>query len=428
MRQGMFALTIISFMAALLALATTASAGQSGVPSFDKGGHSVQLGPRPYFLVEDMDEGALKAELQSCAKGPFKKSDFSIGHRGAALQFPEHTKESYVAAARMGAGIVECDVTFTSDKELVCRHSQADLATTTNILVTPLASTCIEPFSPAEFDVDGNRTKAASATCRTSEITLDEFKSLKGKMDAADRDATTPEQFLGGTADFRTDLYAANGTLMSHAESIELFRKLGVKFTPELKSPSVTMPFFGFTQEAYAQKMIDEYKAAGIPPEDVWAQSFNLADVEYWIASAPDFGNQAVWLDGRYGSIPPIDPDDPASFDPTMDELAAAGVNIIAPPMWMLVTLDGDRIVPSAYTNAAKAAGLDIITWTLERSGVLTGGTGGGFYYQSTASITDNDGDTMRMLDVLARDVGVLGVFSDWPATVTYYANCMGIK
>ncbi|MBE9552246.1 MAG: glycerophosphodiester phosphodiesterase [Proteobacteria bacterium] len=430
MRQGMFALTVIGFTVALSALATTVSAGQpEAAQSFDKGqGHSVQLGPRPFFLVEDMDEGELKAALQQCAKGPFRKSDFSIGHRGAAMQFPEHTKESYVAAARMGAGIVECDVTFTSDKELVCRHSQADLATTTNILVTPLAATCVEPFSPAEFDADGNRTKAASATCRTSEITLEEFKSLKGKMDAADRDATTPEQFLGGTADFRTDLYAADGTLMSHAESIELFRELGVKFTPELKSPSVTMPFFGFTQEDYAQKMIDEYTDAGIPPEDVWAQSFSLADVEYWIANTPKFGNQAVWLDGRYGNTPPIDPDDPATFDPTMDELAAVGVNIIAPPMWMLVTLDGDQIVPSAYTNAAKAAGLDIITWTLERSGVLTGGTGGGFYYQSTASITDNDGDAMTMLDVLAQDVGVLGVFSDWPATVTYYANCMNLK
>jgi glycerophosphoryl diester phosphodiesterase len=28
-------------------------------------------------------------------------------------------------------------------------------------------------------------------------------------------------------------------------------------------------------------------------------------------------------------------------------------------------------------------------------------------------------------LDVLARGVGVRGVFSDWPATTTYYANCM---
>jgi glycerophosphoryl diester phosphodiesterase len=29
--------------------------------------------------------------------------------------------------------------------------------------------------------------------------------------------------------------------------------------------------------------------------------------------------------------------------------------------------------------------------------------------------------------EYLVQDVGVVGVFSDWPATVTYYANCMGI-
>ena len=65
---------------------------------------NVQVGPRPYFLVEDMDPGALKATLKQCNEKPLRKTDFSIGHRGAALQFPEHTKESYEAAARMGAG------------------------------------------------------------------------------------------------------------------------------------------------------------------------------------------------------------------------------------------------------------------------------------------------------------------------------------
>jgi len=29
---------------------------------------------------------------------------------------------------------------------------------------------------------------------------------------------------------------------------------------------------------------------------------------------------------------------------------------------------------------------------------------------------------------VLARKVGILGIFSDWPATVTNHANCMGLK
>jgi glycerophosphoryl diester phosphodiesterase len=31
----------------------------------------------------------------------------------------------------------------------------------------------------------------------------------------------------------------------------------------------------------------------------------------------------------------------------------------------------------------------------------------------------------MRVLDVLVREAGVIGVFSDWPATTTFYANCV---
>jgi glycerophosphoryl diester phosphodiesterase len=244
----------------------------------DRGGYgkqeqTVQLGPRPFFLVEDMQDSRLKRKLQSCSAGPFRKSSFSIGHRGAALQFPEHTKESYEAGALMGAGILECDVTFTKDLELVCRHAQNDLQTTTNILVTPLASQCFRPFTPAVIAADGTLVTPATAECRTSDITLAEFKTLTGKMDAFNPRASTPQEFLGGTANFRTDLYAGptSGHLLTHRESIALFKKLGVQMTPELKSPSVPMPFNGFTQEQYAQKMIDEYKASGVSPTRVAA-------------------------------------------------------------------------------------------------------------------------------------------------------------
>ncbi|MCB1934722.1 MAG: hypothetical protein KDF59_02150, partial [Nitrosomonas sp.] len=95
--------------------------------------------------ISSMHQSLLKDRLLHCMNSlddPFKPSDFSIGHRGAPRFFPEHTLESYQAAAQMGAGIIECDVTFTRDKELVCRHSQCDLHTTTNILKTALAEKC----------------------------------------------------------------------------------------------------------------------------------------------------------------------------------------------------------------------------------------------------------------------------------------------
>ncbi|WP_299041315.1 glycerophosphodiester phosphodiesterase family protein [uncultured Tateyamaria sp.] len=379
---------------------------------------TVDYGPRPAYLIDKLPEGALKSKLQSCEGQTPAKSDFSIGHRGAPMMFPEHTVESNVAAARMGAGILECDVTFTEDHELVCRHAQNDLHTTTNILLTDLADTCITPFSPASGDTD------AAAECRTSELTLAEFETLTPKMDSADKTATTPEAYQGGIAGWRTDLYTDGAQLMTHAESIALFKSLGAKFTPELKSPSVDMPHNGFSQADYAQKLIDEYKAAGIPASDVWAQSFNLEDVLYWIENEPEFGAQAVYLDDSY-NIDGFDFNDPATYPDSMTSLYERGVRYIAPPMWMLVTMENGQIVPSAYAKEAKTAGLNIITWTLERSGPLGGG--GGWYFQSITDATTHDGVYYELLDVLAQDVGVVGVFSDWPATVTYYANCMGL-
>lgn len=381
---------------------------------------TVQLGPRPFYLVEDMDEGPLKRRLQRCTEFDAHPSDFSIGHRGAPMQFPEHTRESYVAAARMGAGILECDVTFTKDRELVCRHSQCDLHTTTNILATDLAAKCSEPFTPYDPETD----TPASAKCCTSDITLAEFKTLNGKMDAANKNALTVAEYLNGTAAWRTDLYATKGTLMTHAESIELFKRLGTKMTPELKSPSVEMPYEGtYRQADYAQQLIQEYKDAGVDASQVWAQSFNLDDVLYWINNEPTFGEQAVYLDSRVYA-PDLDDAGRAAIINGMMSLHEQGVKIIAPPMWALLDVGAnDTMVPSQYAISAKMAGLDIITWTLERSGPLA--NGGGWYHQTTTPLINNDGDTFKVLDVLARDVGVLGVFSDWPATTTFYANCV---
>jgi glycerophosphoryl diester phosphodiesterase len=158
-------------------------------------------------------------------------------------------------------------------------------------------------------------------------------------MDASNPEATTVAEYLGGTPNFRTDLYASCGTVLSHRESIELLRDLGVKFTPELKAASVTMPYQGdFTQEAYAQKMLDEYKALRVSPSQVFAQSFNLNDVLYWLAKEPRFARQALYLDDRVDAA--------GGYDIAvagMPALAAAGVKIVAPPMWALVKLDANK-------------------------------------------------------------------------------------
>lgn len=382
-----------------------------------------QIGPRPFYLVDKMKDGPLKQRLSQCT-GPFHKTDFSVGHRGAALQFPEHSRESYMAAARMGAGVIECDVTFTKDRQLVCRHSQCDLHTTTNILSVPaLASKCSQGFSPA----DPAAGKKASAKCCTSDITLAEFKSLTAKMDGFNPDARTPEEYQNGTPRWRTDLYANSGTLMTHDESIALIKSLGAKFTPELKAAEVPMPFDGdYTQEKYATQMLEAYKTAGIPASDVFAQSFSLADILFWVKTAPDFAAQAVYLEDRYEKRG-LDPAKPETWKPSMTELKAQGVTILGPPIYAMLALNAKgEIVPSEYAKAAKSAGLDLIGWSLERDGPLN--KGGGFYHSTVKAAIDRDGDTLTVLDVLAKQVGVRAMFSDWPGTTTFYASCIGMK
>ncbi|KAF1927794.1 glycerophosphoryl diester phosphodiesterase family protein [Didymella exigua CBS 183.55] len=379
---------------------------------------NVQVGDRPYFLIDDMDEGSLKDKLESCSEGPFAPSDFVFAHRGASLQYPEHTYAAYSAARRQGAGVIECDVAFTKDKQLVCRHAQCDLHTTTNILNTTLASKCTTPFTPA------NSTALASAKCCTSDLTLAEYQTLCGKQDGFNPNGTTVKQYMDGTPYFRTDLYSSGcPKIVTLDEYIDIVDGWNLKFTAELKTPEVPMPFDGYTQEQYAQDMIDAFKSKGIAPERVWPQSFLPSDIFYWIDNEPEFGKQAVYLDERV--------DTPAGYEnatASLPALAARGVKIMAPAMFALTKVDNatGQIVPSEYAIAAKENNLEIVAWSFERSGWLQIG-GGGYYYDYVKSVINKDGDMYTVLDVLARQVGIKAMFSDWPATVTYYASCFGL-
>jgi glycerophosphoryl diester phosphodiesterase len=413
-------------LAAMLVLSTSATfaAGGGHDDDHDQPDHggrlNVQVGVRPFYLVEGMEDGALKDRLQQCKAGPFYPTRFSISHRGAPLEFPEHSRESYAAAHRMGAGIIECDVTFTRDGELVCRHSECDLHTTTNIVATPLNNACTVPWTRG----------GPAPKCCTSDITLSEFKSLRAKMDASNPAATTAEGYLGGTAAWRTDLYTGRpaGNVVTLKEHIELIKQWGVGQTPELKAgdPARIQAVFG-GQAQYAQKMIDIYKAAGVDPRKVWAQSFNLDDVLYWIHKEPAFGRQAVYLDSV---DPTANPPIPRQTNAQLAALKASGVQIFAPPIQALLAVDATgQVTPSQYALDINAAGLKIISWSFERVDLTKGAAGKGSYYgfDPTGAAIRRDSDMYKALDVLAKQVKLIGLFSDWPGTVTYYANCMGL-
>jgi glycerophosphoryl diester phosphodiesterase len=181
-------------------------------------------------------------------------------------------------------------------------------------------------------------------------------------------------------------------------------------------------------QAQYAQKMIDTFKSLGVNPRDVWPQSFNREDVLYWIRHEPRFGRQAVYLDDI---DPTASPPVPRISLTELRELRRQGVQIIAPPMPALLDVDPTgEVIPSQYAREIRSLGFEIITWTFERADLRRGASQGGFYYSfdPEGRAIRKDSDMYKALDVLAKKVQVLGVFSDWPATVTYYANCMDLK
>lgn len=386
----------------------------------------VSLGPRPYYLVHNVSAGPLKDKLVSCENKPVGIQSFSIGHRGGGtLQIPEETVESTLAGARMGAGILECDIAFTADRGLVCRHSLCDLHTTTDILLRPeLAAKCTKPFTPA------NATAKADALCCTSDITTKEFLSLCGKMDGFNASATNVKDYQRGIPSWRTELYDTCAQVLTYPDWIDLVDSLPGhrNFTPELKTPpaQVPLPFKGYTQAQYARDAIKVFIDKGIDPSRVWMQSFTPADIYLWLNEFPKFGKQAVFLDE--------DGDAPGNFTVAVNRLGAlkaSGVNIIAPPINYLLTVGGpnnDTIIPSSYATTANKVGLDIIAWSFERSGPLSlVAANDEYYYSSIAPVTYYDGQAYTVIDVLAREIGIIGLFSDWSSTVTYYANCFDL-
>jgi glycerophosphoryl diester phosphodiesterase len=411
-RSCSIALTVIgiAFWAGLPRTVEAAPAAPTPAPS-----------DRITWLVERLTDAPLRARLSACLDGqPTVASAFSIGHRGASLHYPEHTRESYLEAARQGAGIIECDVTFTRDGTLICRHDQCDLHRTTNILETALADRCARPFTPAD-PLSGT---PASALCCAGDLAAAEFLSLCGRHDRVDPGATSLAAYLAPGVPDQDLVGTGCPALMTHSDSIALFRALGAGMIPELKVPQDRAIFTdNFTLTDFAREMVEAYRAAGIPPTQVWLQSFALDIVEYWLQAFPEFAAQVVWLDGRYAD-PGFDPAEPATWSPSMAELRAMGLHYLAPPIPLLLTLADGAITISAYAQAARGAGLALVPWTLERPGTI--GTDGGFYLHPVRAALHDEGDVFKVLHSLAHEAGVVGVFSDWPATTTFYANCLG--
>ena len=181
------------------------------------------------------------------------------------------------------------------------------------------------------------------------------------------------------------------------------------------------------TLELYARDFVETSIKKDINPERVWMQSFNPPDIFQWLKEYPAFGRQAVYLDESGDT-----PENYTAAVALLPSLKKKGVNIISPPINYLLQEAGPNdqiIVPAPDAIAAKRVGLDIITWTFESSGPLAGvKVDEDYYYTSIQNATHTDGQLYEVLNILAQEAGIKGIFSDWSAMVTYYANWFGLS
>lgn len=63
---------------------------------------ATELGPRPAWLVGQMEDGPLKEKLEACLGQPAKPTLFSIAHRGAPSSSP-NTRKKAIARPRRWA-------------------------------------------------------------------------------------------------------------------------------------------------------------------------------------------------------------------------------------------------------------------------------------------------------------------------------------
>ena len=233
----------------------------------------------------------------------------------------------------------------------------------------------------------------------------------------------TAEDYASRMPGVRIDLYSHDcPCVQSHADFVRRVYANGGGFVPEAK-----MLDWEFSSEeggrwSFMDRILADYD--GIHPSRVHFQGFDWEDV-YCVANGTAFGANAFALDGDYGRM--------ASYSEGqlrmhLQPLVDNGVGMVAPTMFALLDVDGHtgNIVPSAYATVARDMGLDIVAWMFERSEVPLS-RGGGFYYSKLVGAVRTESDMIKVLDVLYEDVGIKGIFTNWPSVVTFYANCKGI-
>jgi glycerophosphoryl diester phosphodiesterase len=307
-----------------------------------------------------------------------------IGHRGASGYLPEHTLESYAQAIALGADLIEPDLVSTSDGVLIARH-EPWLSGTTDIAEHPQFAHC-----KTLRVVDGDEVD----DWFSGDFTLAEIKTLRAHQPFAMRDQSYNGMFEIPTFD---ELIA-----LAKSEGARLNRVIGIY--PEIKHPSFHREIGLPIEDRLLSRLAEEGWADKAAP--IMVQSFEVSNLKYirtksnirltQLIGGPDDSPHDFEISGRQNSyLDMLRPDG-------LSEIATYADAIGIPKDYVFATdvsrgWDGMQLIPLAHQ-----AGLTVHAYTFRNEER--------FRLKGT-------GDTPQSEYAAFYDLGIDGVFSDFPDT-----------
>ena len=335
--------------------------------------------------------------LVGCAAGPgdgpvsrageqLSPNPLVIAHRGASGYLPEHTLAAKAMAYGQGADYIEQDLVMTRDNELVVLHD-IHLDAVTNVR-----------------DVFPDR-KRDDGRYYVMDFTLSEIRQLavveRFTWNEGKNSPVFSDRFPEGLALFRVHTFA---------EEIQLIQGLNrstgrvVGIYPEMKSPA----FHHEAGKDIARATLSVLKEYGYSARNdpVFLQCFDrheLRRIHAELLPALDMSIRLVQL------IAPT-----ADHKPLLERQGLAGIADyaagIGPAMSLIVDPDSEpyQLKVSDVVTNAHALGLQVHPYTFRRdAGQLPG-------YAS---------DYDHLLRIFLRDIGVDGVFTDFPDVTRDYVR-----
>ena len=310
------------------------------------------------------------------------QSKLVIAHRGASGYLPEHTLAAKAMAYAQGADFIEQDLVMSKDDHVVVLHDH-HLDTVTNVR-----------------DVFPNRARA-DGRYYVVDFTLEELRQLavseRFKLSDGARVAVYEQRFPLGKSSFR---------IATFAEEIELVEGLNqstggsVGIYPEIKSPA----FHRGEGKDISVAVLKVLKTYGYSErqDKFFLQCFDAAELQRIRRELLPAVNMDVALVQLLGTGPEFR----AALTPEGMKTVASYADGIGPSMQLIVEPDSTAVKLKTTDLVQRAHDMDLVVhpYTFRRDLL-------------PAYAADYD----ELLDIFLNDIGVDGVFTDFPDLTVEY-------